>query len=403
MPHENWRGAVTDIRETTGPVTTRQRQLATVAGIELPENLPQLVAKVRLRAALGSELGLPAVSDGSCSDAQRDLISRLETEGGPIFLPLNWQEASAWIYCLSLKQRQQALEQLRVEAGDIVKVGPDATHINEVSSIGSDGRIYFKGGAGAGAWPDTVVVICRKHDDTAAAREYRREAANRAALRPHASNRWWSDSKQRVLEKFEVQSSLISYDVEQLKKVIQSAKDEKPIQEFLETQPQILTALLGGRHRFFLPRVSLGDKYVADFFIADTDSLGIRWVLVELETPESSVTLQNSNELGQSARKGVSQIRGWREWLQHHIAYAREEREKGGLGLVDIRPRSEGLVLVGRRARLRDNAVIVRNPIREDSNIRVHTYDWLIEQLNGILTFNGPPAADRFLLRPLRD
>jgi hypothetical protein len=126
-------------------------------------------------------------------------------------------------------------------------------------------------------------------------------------------------------------------------------------------------------------------------------------VLVELETPKSTVTLKGSNELEHHARKGVSQISEWREWLQNNLDMARRERRHDGLGLIDIRPQSEGLVLVGRRSLLQDNTHTVRNTFREQNRIRIHTYDWLVEQLNGILSFVGPPRTSPYVIRPLRD
>jgi hypothetical protein len=147
----------------------------------------------------------------------------------------------------------------------------------------------------------------------------------------------------------------------------------------------------------------LAGKYVPDFLACDTDSLGLRWLLVELETPQSSITLSTKNELEAGARHGVAQIREWREWLQNNIDMARRPVEQDGLGLADIRPRSEGLVLVGRRAVLNDNAGAVRHPYREDDRIRIHTYDWLVESLFGILAFSGPPRASPHVIRPLRE
>ena len=174
MPHDSWQDAVADILEATRTITGRQQELAVVAGIDLPIHLPRLVASVRLQTALGAEVGFPAVSTAPCSDAQWDLISSLETKDRPTFLPLNWREANAWIYYLRLKNRQGELEKLQVEAGDIVQViKPGGGPIEEVSSIGGDGRIYFKGGAGAGAWPDMIVFRCKKHDDSTDARELR--------------------------------------------------------------------------------------------------------------------------------------------------------------------------------------------------------------------------------------
>ena len=114
------------------------------------------------------------------------------------------------------------------------------------------------------------------------------------------------------------------------------------------------------------------------------------------------MTLKNSNELEQHARKGVSQVREWREWLQNNTDIARRSRRNDGLGLVDIRAQSEGLVLVGRRALLYENTHTVRNPIREENRIRIQTYDWLLEQLDGMLRFSGLPGVNPYVIQPLR-
>jgi hypothetical protein len=343
MPRDSWQEAVSDIREATGPVTSKQQQLASAAGKELSQEMPRLVASARLRAELSAELGLSSAPSSTVE--QLELIAELGTAGD--FQPQDGWEASAWIRYLLLKKREQALERLKVEAGDIVEAvdSPGDEQLDEVSSIGSDGRLYFKGGAGAGAWPDKVTVRCRRRDNSAGARRLKQIAANRAAHRSRVDS--WSCAKQHELQEFVATTGLTLYDVEQLEAVIASADDEEPIQRFIESCPQILTALPGGVQRFCLPDVSFGGKYVADFLNSDTDSLGIRWILVEFETPNSSITLKSHNELDKHARKGVSQIREWREWVQNNLNFARKPKREDGLGLVDIRPESQGLVLVG--------------------------------------------------------
>jgi Shedu protein SduA, C-terminal len=396
MPHDSWRGAVAEIGEATGTATDNQRQLAAFAGIDLPQNLPRLVAAARIQAALSSELCMP--SPGPCSDVQMEMISSLKAEAHVAPIPKDRGEASAWITFLFLKKRAHLLEELKLEAGDIVEItGSGSNDLREVSSIGSWGRIRFTGSGGRGAWPDMVVVRCRRSDDTDAARELKRKAANRVALRQRIGE--WSTTKEQELRAYSVDARLTREDIWQLQDIIQKAKDEKPIQHFLEARPQMLTALLGGNTRFCLPRPSLGGRYVPDFFISDVNSLGIRWILVELETPKSNVTLKSGNDLGQHARRGVTQVKEWREWLLNNLDMARRSKRRDGLGLVDIRPRSEGLVLVGRRAQLLENADAVRNPIREGDDINVHTYDWLVEQLYGILRFDGPAGLSSYGFR----
>jgi hypothetical protein len=50
-----------------------------------------------------------------------------------------------------------------------------------------------------------------------------------------------------------------------------------------------------------------------------------------------------------------------------------------------------------------DNAKAVRSAVREGNNIQVHTYDWLLERLKGLLNFSGPSALNPYLIQPLRD
>jgi hypothetical protein len=113
--------------------------------------------------------------------------------------------------------------------------------------------------------------------------------------------------------------------------------------------------------------------------------------------------LATQNELHAVARRGVTQIKEWREWLQNNLDMARRPVSQDGLGLIDIRPMSEGLVLVGRRALLNDNSGAVRNPFREQNAIRIHTYDWFVEPLFGIVEYVGPPRTSRDVLQPLRE
>jgi hypothetical protein len=403
MPHANWRDAVADILIATGQVTPTQHKLAALAGIPLPEGLPRLVAAARLKAALGAELNIePSIAR---SDIHDDIIAELQTNEYRVDPPpADGREADAWIRFLRLKRRQGYLEQLQLAAGDVVEVnGSPSLQLVEVSSIGSDGSIYFKGGGGARAWPDVVTVRCRKADASSAATDLRTTAANQAALR--SRNTSWSIAKQHELAEYEVEARLTREDVEQLGQVIEAAEDEKPIQQFLESRRQILTALLSGtQFRYCLPRPRLTDKYIPDFLLSDVNSLGVSWVLVELETPLSNVTLADGSQLDKYARKGVSQVEQWREWLIHHLSQARRSRrEADGLGLFDIRPESEGLVLVGRRALRYEDEQAVRTRIREKDNIHVHTYDWLLDKLTGILNFNGSPAHNPHLLKRLRD
>lgn len=361
----------------------------------MPPTIPQRVAAARLRAELARELQVDASQPST--EAEQELLKTLETESlraNPE--PRDRGELRAWVDHLRLLRRKEALQRLQLEAGDIVKVmDVGGSHVEEVSSIGSDGRVFFRGGAGAGAWPDQLEVCCRKDEHGEKPDELKRQAANSAATRSRL--RGWSEASMAELGEFEVTAELTNDDVDLLANVIDEAQDERPIQALIEERPQLLTALLRGKRRFLIAQKRLGDKYIPDFLICDVDSLGIRWVFVELETPRSAITLQRDNQLDEHARKGASQIVDWREWCLGNLSYARAPRTNNGLGLVDVRPGSEGIVLVGRRALLRENSTTARHALREKERIQVHTYDWLLEALRAALQIRLP-AANPYLL-----
>lgn len=62
MTYKNWNDSVSNLRKLTASVTNRQKEIASIAGIELNDQLPRLVAAARLKEALCFELVQPAGS-----------------------------------------------------------------------------------------------------------------------------------------------------------------------------------------------------------------------------------------------------------------------------------------------------------------------------------------------------
>ena len=95
-------------------------------------------------------------------------------------------------------------------------------------------------------------------------------------------------------------------EIDEFEHVISLAGDERPIQQFLENHPYMLTALLGERTRYCVAQPRLGSEYAPDFLIAGVNSLGIRWVLMELETPRSGLYLKDGRQFDKNVRKAIS-------------------------------------------------------------------------------------------------
>lgn len=394
MANKTWKAAVSAISRSTSPCDADQRLLGTRLGVEIGNDLPRVVAVARVQAAVAQALGLPA---GSRTEGQLDLLEELagQTSGGAP-CPETSPEAQAWVQYYYLRRREQELRELQLNKGDLVRRKGSLSELDEVASIGDDGAVYFKGGR-ARAWPDELELVARVGDSSRAAESARKTAANRASERSRRSV--WSIAKAEALKRYRIAEPPDVSDVEFLRATIEQAREERPIQRLLEARPALFAPLLRGPDRYCLPRVSFGGKYIADFLLADVDSTGIRWILVELETPDSPVTLASKNEFDSHAREGVSQIQEWRGWLERNRSTARELRSEEGLGLVDITPRAEGLVVVGRRGRLRESASALRGRLFSDSRIRMWTYDGFVEKVEGALNFNGPWAGNRDALQ----
>lgn len=394
MTHASWKDAVSAMRRRVSSCDDEQRMLADVAGIKLPQRLPRIIAAARLQNALAGPLGLTLRQS---SDSQRLQLEELAEEASRRMPKADSaSEAEAWILYFYLRRRMKALRELKLNKGDIVRRKSSNVEVNEVTSISDDGAVYFTGG-GWRAWPDRLEIIARYGDNSEEGLQFRKIANNRAS---NQANRFaWSDVKAKSLQKYIAPDSITESDIEELRSVIESASDEQPLQEFFRDHPHILASIMRGPQRYCIPKARLGEKYIPDFLLADVDSTGIRWVLVELETPVSHVTLLNKDDFDEYARTGISQIKQWRQWIQDNLANARSFREDSGLGLVDIRPQAKGLVLVGRRSELRENASWLRNQLFEDSGIQVQTYDGLLEQLEGMLTFKGSWSENPYALR----
>ncbi len=394
MAVKSWRAAVRAIEKLTGPVTRRQRRLATLAGIALPGKLPAIVAAARLREALSQDLHFGAlVSTRVRYDTEEYLADQWkEAKQKPPVIPTTQNEAEAWVEYLFLIKRRANLNRLRPHEGDIV-ANSGGSYV-EVSSIGENGRLYFKGGGGQGAWPDRVVLVARLRDKSTQASEARTRAQNTAS-RPSGS---WSLAREEDLRAFQVTSVASHHEIEALEEVIDTATDERPIQEHLQKHPRLLCPLLQRTPRYVIPLKRLGSEFVPDFVIGDVDSMGIHWYLLELESPRAPVYLANEKSLSAQARKGVEQVTEWRKWLQDNIAYARQSRRENGLGLFDIRPDTRALVLVGRRSSNKTGTDAARLEARATSNVHIHTYDWLLDSIRGSSDFLGPSAMNSYAL-----
>jgi hypothetical protein len=171
-------------------------------------------------------------------------------------------------------------------------------------------------------------------------------------------------------------------DAQSLLAAIDAATREEDVQSYLQAHPSLLVQSLGGGHgRWVLPKHRLGSQFVTDFVIGDRDSLGRRWMAVELEAP-SRPMFNRRGDPSRYLNHAMAQVLNWRSWLITHRAYAVTSRAEGGLGLEDIDGNVPGLVVIGRRGLTAPPAGL-RRRLEHENRIEIHTYDWLVERIAG--------------------
>jgi hypothetical protein len=168
-------------------------------------------------------------------------------------------------------------------------------------------------------------------------------------------------------------------EVEEYLDLLKHAKTERPIQAFFYLHRHFLIEhLRGGHGRWAISQQRLGSQYVTDFMIGASHSFGVDWVAVELESPRASLFTKAGNPTA-TLSHAIRQIADWRAWLTNNLSYAARPPAEGGLGLDKIRPDVEGMILIGRRARLSTSDNGLRSQLSHDLNITIHTYDYIAD------------------------
>ena len=295
---------------------------------------------------------------------------------------LETRRALEWLEALQLRAGDVVVEWRRSDLRNDDELDPKRLRL--VASITADGTVYFQGGGGHRARVDRLELVHRADEDSDDAQKARGHAE--AEARHHADVIRRSDALNSVkvsrLRRWSVaERPILPHDVDEFRGVIETAGDEKPIQLYLQDHPYLLTGVLAGGHgRWLRPQTRFGGRYVADFLIAEADSIGIRWTLIELESPRVR-PMSVDGEWLKEARHAQHQVQSWRHYITENLDAARKDPQDEGLGLVDIDPGVPGLILISRRSITGGDHAWVRRGLRLDSGIAMHTYDWLLDRI----------------------
>ncbi|WP_189833967.1 Shedu anti-phage system protein SduA domain-containing protein [Streptomyces zaomyceticus] len=379
--------------------TTEQITVAQALGAALRQDTPALVAAAELRVLLRTPLGLTLAGD--FDDEEYEVLLDLASRTGlavPDMEQIEYRELlNAWLHVARDCESAAALRRLKPAVDDVVtardrRKGPDL--YGEISSVGANGRLYFRGGHGLGTAPHRITRIVRPDEDGYADQlRLAREYVAAAQSNPTRITR----AQEVQLAQWRVSFPATPAAVEALRNALETADDEATMQRLLEKHPALLASTVVGTHDTWVrPQVQLGNHYMADFMIAGQTSLGIRWTLVELESPVSRMSNPGNKRASTTLRHAVDQIEDWRRWLSANLHYARSARNADGLGLPGITAEVPGLIIMARED-ADDAAADIRELHARRSHIQVRTYDWLmrINESPDPLRRDAPEQRDR--------
>ena len=180
----------------------------------------------------------------------------------------------------------------------------------------------------------------------------------------------------------------LDYEAEQLLKVLDSAKKENDIQNYIkENKKWFIPASIFkdydfGHHEAYISvEQPLGAEYKADYMLLGRNSIGHHIVLVEFENVNVDFRLKKSNMETEAVRKGMTQINDWKRWMDNNRPYFLQS-----CGLSDIGRNipTWGItycLVVGHRKRMDDTSNQMRGQIQYERGVHIITYDRLVDNI----------------------
>lgn len=131
--------------------------------------------------------------------------------------------------------------------------------------------------------------------------------------------------------------------VDELKKILNEAKDERPLQQFYTNHPYMLALAFRVHSCWVFPKARLGGgRLVPDFLMCDKNSLGFQWRVIELENPCMDATNKDES-VSRDCQHAVQQIQDYRRWLRDNALFEEKQGFKG------LNADCEGMIVIGRR------------------------------------------------------
>lgn len=146
-----------------------------------------------------------------------------------------------------------------------------------------------------------------------------------------------------------------------------------------------------GHHDAYLfPEQKLGTDYIADYMLLGKNSDGYSIVLVEFEDANTDFILKSSNTEAESVRKGITQIRDWKRWMDSNKDFFMKNCGLYSYGIDIPTSRIYYYLVVSRREYMDERATELRSQlIYEMQNLKIVSFDRLVDNVRKLKGHNS--------------
>lgn len=177
-----------------------------------------------------------------------------------------------------------------------------------------------------------------------------------------------------------------------LRNVIRNAKKESNIQNYIKNNKKwfIPASILkeyyfGHKENYLFPEMKLGSSMQVDYAIIGRNSDGFSLILVELESPDTSLVLNDGYKLSKSASAGMGQISRWKEWMDDHRLSFLKEHGFVDKGINIPNTRIHYCLVISKRSKMKEmDRERKSRIISESTNLNIINYDRLCDYVSQI-------------------
>ena len=165
MTHASWIPVVASLEKRVAAPTATLLDVAARLDIPVMETWPAMVLAATIQDGVDPILwDRPSRPPSDAQTSYLALLAKEVEESAPT--PSSTAVAGAWIDVFLVRRTIAALRELKLQSGDIVdrrRGHGDNGLVRrfEISSIGDDGLVYFRGGNGQCGWPSGLRLVAR--------------------------------------------------------------------------------------------------------------------------------------------------------------------------------------------------------------------------------------------------